>query len=210
MSSEEFTIRDEELTLDNMVEFGKRWLTAINAFHKKTGDARLSNVKIKIVEAVTGLSPQAGLALRATLNANIVTPNNGGGQFNTTPPPPITGGAQATILPNPAGPVDGGDFLEPGQGAPTIPIAPLAGTEEVPASTDTAEGDGAAAQTDGNVDEGMVDFFLNNSPTNIASHYNHEQLQQFAIGLGLTIEPSHRSNQVAAIIKARLKELHSK
>ncbi len=209
MSSEDFSFREDELTVENMVEFGKMWLTAIDAFHKKTGDARLSSVKVKIVEAVTGLNPQAGLALRATLTANIVTSNSGGGQFNTTPPPPITGGAQATTLQNPAGPVDGGDFLESGQGAPIIPIAPLAGTEGLPVSTDTAEGDGAGAGLD-TEEEGMVDFFLNNSPTNIASHYNHEQLQQFAIGLGLTIEPSHRPNQVAAIIKARLKELHSK
>jgi hypothetical protein len=208
MFNEDLPFREDELTVENMVEFGKMWLTAIDAFHKKTGDARLSNVKIKIVEAVTGLSPQAGLALRATLTANIVTSNSGGGQFNTTPPPPITGGASATILPNPAGPVDGGDFLEPGQGAPSTPIAPLEGTEGLPASNAlTMEGDGAGI---GPVieDEGMVDFFLNNSPTNIAAKYNYEQLQQFAIALGLTIEPSHRAQQVAAIIKAKLKESH--
>ncbi len=221
MSSEDFSFREDELTLENMVEFGKMWLKAIDALHKKTGNASLSNVKIKIVEAVTGLSPQAGLALRATLTSNIVS-GSIGGQFNTTPPPLITGESQAAIQTNLAEPVDSGSFLEPGQGNQGNPTPPANTGEHLPPAEDNlanlaasfgkTANDAVTSLTGEGAKEGeetlesRTDFFLNNSPTNIAAKYTYEQLQHFAIALGLTIEPSHRAQQVAAIIKAKLKE----
>lgn len=212
MSSDDFTINDEELTIENMVEFGNMYFKAVTAMHKKTGDGRLANTKLKIVETVTSVDPQAGLALRAQLTANVVTQNAGGGQFNTTPPAPISGGAQASIPQNPVGPVDAGSFLETGQGEAVNPNQAVKGDTGEAAASTGAELDPPANQrpTPNESDESREEFFLNNSPTNIAAKYDQNQLLAIATGLGLTVEPSHRPQQVAAIIKTHLKEAAKK